>query len=82
MSRWQVHRLRAEVLEMEAALQASHAGKLELVREKLRLADALCRATDMLAGAMQLLGTSHVPISCSSRLIGLDHTCCCRIVAR
>ncbi|CAL5224362.1 g7036 [Coccomyxa viridis] len=46
--RW-VHRLRAEVLEMEQALQASHAGKLELVREKLRLADALCRATDMLA---------------------------------
>ena len=38
---------------MEQALQASHAGKLELVREKLRLADALCRATDMLAGARQ-----------------------------
>ena len=53
MPPWQVHRLRAEVLEMEQALQASHAGKLELVREKLRLADALCRATDMLAGARQ-----------------------------
>ena len=39
---------------MEQALQASHAGKLELVREKLRLADALCRATDMLAGMRQL----------------------------
>ena len=50
---WQVHRLRAEVQEMEHALQASHAGKLELVREKLRLADALCQATDMLAGLRQ-----------------------------
>jgi len=35
---------------MEHTLQASHAGKLELVQEKLRLAEALCRATDMLAG--------------------------------
>ena len=35
---------------MEHTLQASHAEKLELVQDKLRLAEALCRATDMLAG--------------------------------
>lgn len=46
----QVHRLRTEVLAMEHTLQASHAEKLELVQDKLRLAEALCRATDILAG--------------------------------
>ena len=47
----QVHRLRGEVLEMEGALQRAHCGRLELVREKLRLAAALSAATGMLAGA-------------------------------
>ena len=46
----QVHRLRAEVLEMEGALQRAHCGRLELVQEKLRLAAALSAATGMLAG--------------------------------
>ena len=63
MSSWQVHRLRAEILEMEQALQASHAGKLEMVQEKLRLADALCRATDMLAGATKSSMNPSSPVA-------------------
>ena len=36
---------------MEETLERAHCGRLELVREKLRLAAALCAATGMLAGA-------------------------------
>ncbi len=62
---------------MEATVQASHAGKLELVREKLRLADALCRATDMLAGAKQVSGDGacphYVPSSHLDQITPADH---------
>ena len=36
---------------MEETLQRAHCGRLEMVREKLRLAAALSAATGMLAGA-------------------------------
>ena len=36
---------------MEGTLERAHCGRLELVREKLRLAAALSAATGMLAGA-------------------------------
>ncbi|CAK0785513.1 hypothetical protein CVIRNUC_008723 [Coccomyxa viridis] len=49
-----VHRLRGEVLEMEGTLERAHCGRLELVREKLRLAAALSAATGMLAAARAL----------------------------
>ena len=47
---------------MEQALQASHAGKLELVKEKLRLAEALSQATDMLAGMQVCLEARHCTV--------------------
>ena len=65
---YQVHRLRAEVLETEQALQRAHAGKLELVQEKLRLAEALCRATDALAGSAHAFNLDFV--FCDDHVIG------------
>lgn len=63
-----MHRLRAEVLETEQALQRAHAGKLELVQEKLRLAEALCRATDALAGSAHAFNLDFV--FCDDHVIG------------
>ncbi len=59
-----MHRLRAEVLEIEQALQTAHANKLELVREKLRLAEALSQATDILAGMQVCLKTNGCTLWC------------------